>query len=333
MKYLKNSELTVMQKDFIGSKFALKSGAKLSVVDVYGMAGTCALFVLECEICSKDEELWPYGSIISTKGNLIKGQTPCGCSTSPSWSKSQYEILIGRKCSELGYNFLCFVGEWKGAKTRLQLHNLKNDHKWDSSNIDNLLNNGHGCPLEAGNKLKTQKERELQINNFLCQEMGSFISWEDGCYSNAYSKFNWLCKDGHPCSTSVDNFLIGRRCPTCTQFGFNPSKPAWFYIVQWYGFGESYLKYGITNQEDYMVRINQQSIQSKLDYYVLEAYHHEDGQLVLDAENALKYDILKEVSGSCPKDWLPDGYSETVEDTPENLQIILDVVGKYLNIR
>lgn len=174
-------------------------------------------FILECNVCSKDAELWPLGCIISTKGNLVVGQIPCGCSKNPRWTQSQYETLVKCECLQRSYEFLGFVDGYRGHKTYLRLHNPHNGNTWNTT-INDFLNNNSGCPLEAGLKRWTAQEREGQINNVFKIEGGEFIGWKDGRYKNCYSKFNWLCSEGHSCITSVSNFLNGgKRCTTCVK--------------------------------------------------------------------------------------------------------------------
>lgn len=192
----------------------------LKAIDTIEKKGDHRKFILECDTCNKDTELWPSGSIVSTKWNVVNGEIPCGCTGKPQWSKSQYEVLINRKCIERGYRFQGFVGDWRRVYTHLQLHNPRNNHTWNTATIHSFLNDGSGCPLEgksnAADKLRTpQSEREQQIHAVLIIEGGRFVGWI-GEYSGAFSKFQWNCSQEHQCETNVDSFLNnGVRCPSC----------------------------------------------------------------------------------------------------------------------
>lgn len=236
----------------------------LKAVETIEEKGEVRKFILECEICSKDKELWPYGSITSVRSNLVKDSVPCGCTKSPKWTQSQYELLIKRKCEEKGYVFRGFIGDWKGQNTYLRLHNPQNGNTWESATINSFLNNGHGCPLEAGNKRWTAQEREQQINNVFKVEGGRFIGWK-GEYKNQLSKFKWLCSEGHPCETSVNDFLNnGCRCPTCykikqrengTCYGYYPLRKEeidYLYIIHFKKGG--YIKVGRSFDTDRRVK-------------------------------------------------------------------------------
>lgn len=187
----------------------------LKAVDTIENKGKHRKFILECDICSKDSELWPRGRITSTKIHLISSTVPCGCAKSSRWTPEQYETLIYRKCEERGYEFHGFVGQWKGSRTYLKLYNPENGSTWESATVTNLLDYGAGCPLEAGNKRRTAQDCEQQINKVLAVEGGEFIGWSEG-YNNAHSKFKWLCSEGHSCETKVNSFLNNSsRCMTC----------------------------------------------------------------------------------------------------------------------
>lgn len=54
----------------------------------------------------------------------------------------------------------------------------------------------------------------------------------------------------------------------------------------------------------------------------------DDGKLVADAETHIKTHLN---NGVCPKELLPDGYTETYEDTPENLEYMVNYLKETLN--
>lgn len=63
----------------------------------------------------------------------------------------------------------------------------------------------------------TQEQREYQLNLLLNQEEANFTGWV-GNYNGAFSKFNWVCSKGHPCSTEISNFIhLNHRCRICAE--------------------------------------------------------------------------------------------------------------------
>lgn len=100
----------------------------------------------------------------------------------------------------------------------------------------------------------TQEQREYQINKICNKEELTFLGWETKeCYKNQRSKFKWVCKEGHECNTSVNNFLNGNRCKTCSDIkqresgnynGYYPERKDdtdFLYIIN---FNNEYIKVG-----------------------------------------------------------------------------------------
>lgn len=100
----------------------------------------------------------------------------------------------------------------------------------------------------------TQEQREYQINK-ICEEEGlTFLGWEtEEGYKNSHSKFVWLCPEGHECTTTVNNFLNGKRCKTCSDikqrasgnlYGYFPERKDetdFLYVIN---FDNQYVKVG-----------------------------------------------------------------------------------------
>lgn len=59
-----------MKDNFIGRTFTTPQGGVLTVVDDNKLKCKSKRYICTCSICSKDEELWPLGSITSVSGRL-----------------------------------------------------------------------------------------------------------------------------------------------------------------------------------------------------------------------------------------------------------------------
>lgn len=170
-----------------------------------------------CIHCSKDTELFPEGYFISNKGNLLKGQKPCGCSKSHKWTKDQYIILAKRK---VGERFLItgYGEEFKGNKTEVYCECPVDGHKWTTTFSD--INRGSGCRLcgiESAAAIKRKNLTDvISTCNSLCNEEGyTFIGFVDG-YVNHLSKFEYLCNKHGKQTIDYGNFLNGgKRCRLC----------------------------------------------------------------------------------------------------------------------
>lgn len=148
MQLVQECNWTADQRNFSKQTFKTPKGGVLEIKQVYKGKCGVAHFGLECSICSKDQELFPKGSIISVKKSLLKGQVPCGCSSNPKWSEEQNKVRVRRICEDKGYIFQGWSGEYKGIHTYLKLYNGRTGNFWESTTINNLLL-GHGDPIEG----------------------------------------------------------------------------------------------------------------------------------------------------------------------------------------
>lgn len=176
---------------------------------------------------------------------------------------------------------------------------------------------------------KTFEMRDLDIQDGLYYKGWRFLGYttED---LKTRTKFEFLCDKGHKNKITYRNFMRGDGCSTCSNSGFSRDKPAYLYLTRWYGFGESYIKFGITNKH-VEHRVNQQASKSKLDHQILKAYYSEDGGMIADAENSIKL-AMKDKLYACPEKWLPDGFSETVLDNVENFNEICKICEYSINV-
>ena len=151
-------ELTKRQQGLLGMTFTTPKKGILTVVGISEGVTSKGVWdnkvILTCSICSKDSDLFPKCSIESQISSLRRGSTPCGCSKRPAWNEKQYKVKVDRLCNERGFNFLGFVGEWKGILTKINVHNPVSGNTWQSMTIAALLA-GNGDPVVGRLKTKT----------------------------------------------------------------------------------------------------------------------------------------------------------------------------------
>lgn len=187
----------------------------------------------------------------------------------------------------------------------------------------NALRNGQvSCRCAKDRYQRTYKEYVYYIN-----KVGNKTGYklDTSKYKSFTSRDNveYTCPEGHTCNSRLGIYLFNPTCGTCNSGGFSKVKPAHLYIVRWYGFGKSYLKFGITNRE-VIDRVKEQSTPSSLDYEILHTVYNESGETIFNLESLLKQSVETSV---CPSEWLPDGYTETCEDTEDNLQTLLKLIS------
>lgn len=283
------------------------------------------LYKVECSLCSQDKELFPEPFWMTS--SKFKNRIPCGCSPKPEWSTHQKEVLIRRRCVSLGYSFLGWKTKGKTkylSKDHIVLHNPATDNTWSSFTFTDFITTKYTDPAVRGKgNLRDISYHLTNFKNTGAYSEGTKFERINRLDTNGAKNY-WKvtcgrCKSTYECFTG--GLTKGQKGCSCQDKGaFNKCKPANFYIVRWYGYGESYLKFGITNRE-VIDRVKEQDKRSKhLDYEILYTFYNDSGQVVWDCE---KYLIDTMNTKICPKHWLPDGYTETVEDNVENLNYIL----------
>lgn len=283
-------------------------------------------YILHCNVCSKDETLFPYGTISCTKSNLMKGQIPCGCRKGYRWSEVQNVTRVSRLCSEIGYLFHGWYGDYKGDVTYLDLENPVTNNRWQSTTLNNILH-GYGDPV-AG-RIKTTKASTKSTQSHI-KDFYSTGVFPEGTTFNRTSTREWEYTCGNCKNTfkgAAGHLKGGKMSCPCNgrSGGFDKSKPANFYIVRWSNEYISYLKFGITNRE-VLDRVKNQSRVSSLEYDILYTFHHQDGGWVADLESEIKANVAR---FACPKELLPDGYTETVHDTSEHIETLINYARTF----
>lgn len=194
---------TKAQSDFIGTTFPTPKGGVLTVVGVAPkVKGKERKYVLECSICSLDRELFNI-PFTSWKGSLEKGQLPCGCTNKVYWNKQQYVVRLRRECDKRGYEFLGFDEQFKGSKTRLKLHNIKNGNKWSTTRISGLFL-GKGCPVEGIVIRSSKRLKTVQSLSKKILSTGKFIK------GTTFSRSNKTNGRG-------GKAYLDRYCPKCSN--------------------------------------------------------------------------------------------------------------------
>jgi len=131
MKYVR------VKDEFIGRSFGV--GEHLTVVELGSMQGDKKLYKLYCSVCAQDPELFGDGVFEMTKGNILKGAIPCGCSANPRWNEQQSVIRVKRKLSGSQTSFVSLAEPYHGTETKLTLHCNKHNLTWSITNFHVLL--------------------------------------------------------------------------------------------------------------------------------------------------------------------------------------------------
>jgi len=137
---LNYSDFTEINEDYVTGKVY----GSCVVLGWSGKQHGKKLYVLQCNVCKEDPELFGDGLFISGKSNLDKGQISCGCSTKPLWTKEQLEVRLKREAESRGYIFHKLCDTYEKATTKIVVE-CKSHGIWDTMQANNFLR-GQDCP-------------------------------------------------------------------------------------------------------------------------------------------------------------------------------------------
>ena len=205
------------------------------------------------------------------------------------------------------------------------------DHEWLVNPISRQY--GGGCPMCAGQKVVKSNclattHPEL-VNEWHPTKNGD-LTPNDMTEGSAKYKIWWKCKNdsNHIWDTTVASRTGGTGCPSCADYGFNRSKDALFYIRKInLDNGMEALKIGITNNMD-GEREKQQIRHVKGSVTTIQRVKV-SGEIALVIERLCKRYFGRK--GYLTEEEFPDGFSETIKYSEENLIKIKSIVDEVLN--
>lgn len=261
-------------------------------------------YVVRCDYCSKDVELFGGGFFRSRKTDLMRF-LPCGCSPSPRWSKEQHYIMCKRKAVELGHEFLGFVGPWKASKTKAKLR-CKEHGVWESTILSSLYI-GRSCKRcsDAASGFSKRKSDEDMIKSFL--DSGAFhvdtkfYRTDEKCSGAPYWRVDCpVCGEwGQSTSYNLQN---GKMCCGCSTHNYNEG---YINLIK-DGSQVIAVKFGITKSSN--KRVRQQNARSAYLIENYEVYKFPDSKSCRKAEQECK---SRFECGIILRRDMMDGWSET----------------------
>lgn len=267
------------------------------------------MYLVKCEACSLDPELYGDGYFKATKGNLKSGRLPCGCSRIHKWSKDQYSTLCHRVAQQLGYEFIGFEGDWLMRLSKVVLK-CKEHGEWATGNIKNLLNSRAGCPECANDAISKErlKPDEVMIQSFFASECfhPETKFWRSERL-NSYGYPSYWYMSCPECSEIGEAFAgglqNGQRPCACSK---HRQREAYINFIVDSMFNVVAIKFGISvNSRRRVENQNRKSIYTVVNYCV---YEFPDKNSCAKAERDCKELLF---TGVLSKQELPDGWTET----------------------
>lgn len=196
--------------------------------------------------------------------------------------------IVNSRVSVKGYRL---IGEYDGVFKKTTFRHEVCGHEWDARPAN--IMNGKNCP-------SCSKKSKLTIDDVVARIPTDYRIV--GEYKTALQKTlftHLVC--GYEWSIRPSHIMNGRGCPKCSTSGFDHSKPATAYVID---FGE-FIKGGITN--DLKRRLDEHRKRNG-EFTLVYTKLYESGDLAADWERSIK---TKYKGHYVLKEKCPDGYTET----------------------
>ena len=181
---------------------------------------------LKCNKCGSEWNTTAYEKFMT-------GRNGCpGCNVRRKQSPEEVKKQIIKKCKELDYEFLGFVGKYRCRdNTKLRLHCNKCGAEWETTTIENFLRgdrNSHKCGRKNPSEMPSVYHEEEQIERIKNRLSGSsleFISFgENGYNGSEKTKVLGHCnKCEETFEIALHNLIYGTKespeCPKCQYNG------------------------------------------------------------------------------------------------------------------
>ena len=167
----------------------------------------------------------------------------------------------------------------------------------------NSRSGGSGCPFCSGNKVLKGFNDLATVNPLLAAQASG---WDPRTVTfGSNSKRDWICESGHQWKADVKSRSNGIGCPSCTQYGFDPSSNGWLYFLnhpQW-----EMSQVGITNFPDQRLGNHK-----KLGWELIELRGPMDGLIAREWETSILQMLKRHGAKLAPEEVVGkfDGYTE-----------------------
>lgn len=302
---------------------------QLTIIGWSGKYRSTKYYILICDVCKKDPEIYGDGYFRSTLPNLRSGRIPCGCAVSRSRPEREVTILAKRSCEAKGLSFLGWDGDFIGILTKCRI-NCPIHGEYKTTSLNSLLNQDNGCRACADERasIRMFKEDEDWACKFL--NTGSFhpdtIFSRSDCLNNQGRRtlWNFECPVCDWKGLSDQANLAAGKIP-CECSIISKMTNAYINLIS-DGETDIAIKFGITSRPERRLKM----MQSKCVYEVSElgVWGFEEFFSCRKAETILKNTL---VCGIIPRSEMEDGFSETTNLS--NLEQIVKTYEEYGGVR
>jgi len=174
---------------------------------------------------------------------------------------------------------------------------------------------GVGCPFCSGNARHTFET----LSKAIAEKHNETITLLEGqTVIGVMQKYKFKHSCGYEWSAQASRVLFGQGCPACTRYGFNPEKPATFYILEISGNKHDFTGFGISN--NYKQRKNQHKKNLKANNCSItsEILIESSGEVAQQLEQYVKKNL------QCKNTHIEGFKTESLSIAPEELKIICE---------
>lgn len=303
----------------------------LTVIGWNGKFGNPKKYIVSCAICKEDPELFGEGLFAMTKGHLVRGCVPCGCTDKCNWTEDQYKVRVKRACDKVGLVFKGWANEFTTANKTLINAECVDHGKIGNVSISFLLDSRfvrscRGCFAIRMGDFK-RKDDDVMIEKFMSSggfSEGTVFTRSERLDKHGHKKY-WLidCPD---CGESGEGHIVGlykgsRPCACTLQ------RPQETYI-NLISDNENIIaiKFGVANLS--LERIKRQQQTSVYDVTSYGVWTYPTIKACKAAERTCMHSM--EV-GVISKLEMPDGYTETTH--PSNIDLVIKIFEEYGGVR
>lgn len=170
---------------------------------------------------------------------------------------------------------------------------------------------GNGCPICSGKKVESGFN-DIATTNPELLDWWDYEKNDKGpeCFSAGSRKRAWwTCPEGHRFESSIGNMAGNPRCAGCAEYGFNPEKDGYLYLLR--DDIRGYQQIGITNSPSGRLDAHRSN-----GWTVLDVQGPMDGYVVREIEDSLKK-FLYEVAGRFTRSKNAGKFDGFTESWPE----------------
>lgn len=217
------------------------------------------------------------------------------CHKGHQWEATPNMVLSGNGCphcsnrvlltkteinKKLKHKGIVLIGDYLGANTKT-LFRCSQNHEWEA--VPTSVVYRTSCRICA-NRSPIHAE-------FKFQQLARTLRYEIiSSYTAAKEKVSMKCPIGHLFEMTPYGFVgSGTRCPTCTKWGFDSSKPTTFYLFELSKDGLSGIGFGITNVFKARCKFHKYTFKKTNTRAILIKYHEfPNGDIPRKIESELK---------------------------------------------